>query len=88
MVVLVVAVVVDVVVELTQLSQSTGQSVRVATPNSECLHCEALMDPQKAGSADPLHESVVVVVVVAVAVVKIVGPTPVNSPLFATNIDV
>jgi hypothetical protein len=72
-VVAVVVVVVDTVaVEVVQLLHSTGQSFRVAAPNSSCEHCVISIESHIVGSGDPLQESVVVVTVVAVNVVVVV----------------
>jgi hypothetical protein len=71
-VVVAVAGVVVEVVEVVQLSHSTGQSLRVAAPHSGCKHCDASIALHTSGSGDPWQESVVVVVVVAVIVVVVV----------------
>ena len=72
-VVAVVVVVVDTVaVEVVQLLHSTGQSLRVAAPNSACEHCVISIELQIVGSGNPLQESVVDVTVVAVNVVALV----------------
>jgi hypothetical protein len=71
-VVVAVAGVVVEVVEVVQLSHSTGQSLRVAAPHSGCKHCDASIVLHTSGSGDPWQESVVVVVVVAVIVVVVV----------------
>ena len=70
-VVVAVAGVVVEVVEVVQLSHSTGQSLRVAAPHSGCKHCDASIVLHTSGSGDPWQESVVVVVVVAVIVVVV-----------------
>ena len=58
-----VLVVLVLVVKVVQLSQSTGQSTRIAMPSNGCKHCDSATELQNSGSEDPLQESVVVVVV-------------------------